>query len=501
MSGFLRNSAVAMLALVAAACGSTAPLTSVGTQGAPGAQALGSDASQGLDGSAAGAGGGSAGTAAGTNPGASGSVVAGTGTAATGAAASPSGVGAGGKSATVGPTTTTGRAAPGPGGGKGPAAPGQLPAFPEDGVTASTITIGGIFPISSGFSQVFNSKELARMVTKLVERTNAAGGINGRKVRFVWYDDGFDPGRGAEVVKKLVEQDKVTAIISTLSTFTTQTTAKYLLDHNVAHIAPEGYQPESYSMPNFYPVTNFFDVQGARIGKYLTCELGIKRVGVWSIADFPASKLGGDSIVKAVQACGGTVVDREDPKFFEADYTPYILRMRAANPDVIASAMDPLDDAVMVQTAQTQNYRPPKGMMFLSAMSAFKSIAQGMGSFADGFWSVSEFDASVGANSPLLNDFLTFAKSIGLDGSDRFPLEAWSGWAIFEAAARAAGPELNRTTLRRELDKLDIDLGFACEPFHFRPGPKKANPCLRVMQWDAKKQVWNTLKPFERVVG
>jgi branched-chain amino acid transport system substrate-binding protein len=492
-----------MLALVAGACGSTAPLTSVGTQASPGAQALGGDAAQGLDGSAAGAGGGgaasssgSAGSATGTNPAASGSVPAGTG-----AAGSPSGAGAAGKGATAGSTATTGPAAPGSGAGKGPAAPGQLPAFPEDGVTSSTITIGGIFPVSSGMSQVFNSKEVARMVTKLVERTNAAGGINGRKVRFVWYDDGFDPGRGAEAVKKLVEQDKVTAIISTMSTFTTQSTAKYLLDHNVAHIAPEGYQPESYSMPNFYPVTNFFDVQGARIGKYLTCELGIKRVGVWSIADYPASKLGGDAIVKAVQACGGTVVDREDPKFFEADYTPYILRMRAANPDVMASAMDPLDDAVMVQTAQTQNYRPAKGMMFISATSAYRSIAQGMGSFADGFWSVSEFDASVGANSPLLNDFLAFAKSIGLDGTDRFPLEAWSGWAIFEAAARAAGPELNRTTLRRELDKLDIDLGFACEPFRFRPGPKKANPCLRVMQWDAKKQVWNTVKPFERVVG
>ncbi|MEW6475705.1 MAG: ABC transporter substrate-binding protein [Actinomycetota bacterium] len=402
--------------------------------------------------------------------------------------------------AASGPSTTTStRPAVGGAGPGGAAGGGQLPAFPEDGVTSSTITIGGIFPVSSGFSQVFNSKEMARLVTKLVERVNANGGINGRKVRFIWYDDGFDPGRGAEVVKKLVEQDKVTAIISTISTFTTQNTAKYLLERNVAHIAPEGYQHESYSLPNFYPVTNFFDVQGARIGKYLTCELGIKRVGVWSIADFPPSKIGGDSIVKAVQECGGTVVDREDPKFAETDYTPYILRMRAANPEVVASAMDPLDDAVMVQTAQTQNYRPPKGMMFLSAMSAFKSIAQGMGDYANGFWSVSEFDVGVGANNPLLSDFLSFAKSIGIDGTDRFPLEVWSGWAIFEAAARAAGPELNRTTLRQQLDRLDIDLGYACEPFRFRPGPKKGNPCLRVIQWDAKKQVWNTLKPFERV--
>lgn len=508
--GFVKAGAIATLALLTAACGSTAPLSAVGTQASPGAQALGEGLSSGLD-TPAGVDGSAAGT--GGQPNVAGPTDTGTGGSSGGPAAGPSGAAAPGGTSASGPAAAGGQRAPavtatsgpaaaaGTGGSKAPAGPGQLPAFPEDGVTSSTITIGGIFPISSGFSQVFNSKELARLITKLVERTNAQGGINGRKVRFVWYDDGFDPARGAEVVKKLVEQDKVTAIISTVSTFTTQNTAKYLLDRNVVHIAPEGYQPESYSMPNFYPVTNFFDSQGTRIGKYLSCELGIKRVGVWSIGDFPASKLGGDSIVKAVEACGGTVVDREDPKFFEADYTPYILRMRAANPDVIASAMDPLDDAVMVQTAQTQNYRPPKGMMFLSAMSAFKSIAQGMGDFANGFWSVSEFDPSIGANNPVLSEFLSFAKSIGIDGTDRFPLEVWAGWKIFEAGARAAGPELNRTTLRRELDRLDIDLGFACEPFRFRPGPKKQNPCLRVIQWDARKQVWNTVKPFERVVG
>lgn len=362
------------------------------------------------------------------------------------------------------------------------------------------IKIGSIWPMSSGFSQVLDAKQMVAIVQRYIaEEINAKGGIHGRPVELVWYDDGFDPTKGVELVRKLVEQDNVLAIVDPITTFTIENAAPYVAEKGVTIIAPDGYQEVSYQSEWIYPVTNFFDRQGYRMGRYLACDLGLKRVGVWSIGAYDGSRRGGDAIVQGVEECGGTITDREDVAMWESNFTPFIVRMRGSNPDVVASAMHPLGDALMVTTAQAQNYRPPEGMMFLSAMAGFSAIAEGMGDFADGFWAVSEFQgASQNPANPKLQAFAAWAKKLGINPDDRFPLQMWAGLEIFKDAALAAGPNVDRASFKAALDSLPpFDFGFHCQPLQFRPGGHDLNPCLRIIQWDAAAKQWNQVTPLQ----
>src|SRR5882757_606093 len=65
---------------------------------------------------------------------------------------------------------------------------------------------------------------------------NDAGGINGRKINFITYDDGFQPPKTVEMVRKLVEDDQVFAIFQLLGTPTNTVVQKYLNQKKVPQL-------------------------------------------------------------------------------------------------------------------------------------------------------------------------------------------------------------------------------------------------------------------------
>ena len=65
---------------------------------------------------------------------------------------------------------------------------------------------------------------------------NEKGGINGRKIVFITYDDGYAPPKTTELTRKLVESDKVLLIFNTLGTPTNGAIHKYLNERRVPHL-------------------------------------------------------------------------------------------------------------------------------------------------------------------------------------------------------------------------------------------------------------------------
>ena len=57
---------------------------------------------------------------------------------------------------------------------------------------------------------------------------NEQGGINGRKITFITYDDGYSPPKTVEMVRKLVEEDKVLFVFQTLGTPPNTAIQKYM---------------------------------------------------------------------------------------------------------------------------------------------------------------------------------------------------------------------------------------------------------------------------------
>ncbi len=95
----------------------------------------------------------------------------------------------------------------------------------DPGVSDSEIKIGNIMPYSGPSSAwSINGKAQAAYFAKV----NAEGGINGRKVRFISYDDGYSPPKTVEQARKLVESDEVLLIFSSLGTPSNTAIQKYM---------------------------------------------------------------------------------------------------------------------------------------------------------------------------------------------------------------------------------------------------------------------------------
>src|SRR6266480_4742515 len=83
----------------------------------------------------------------------------------------------------------------------------------DTGATDTEIKIGNIMPYSGPASAygVIGKTEAAYF-----KKINEAGGINGRKINFVSYDDGYSPPKAVEQARKLVESDEVLLVFNSL---------------------------------------------------------------------------------------------------------------------------------------------------------------------------------------------------------------------------------------------------------------------------------------------
>ena len=95
----------------------------------------------------------------------------------------------------------------------------------DTGATDTEIKIGGIYPYSGPASAY---GVIGKTVEAYFKKVNAEGGINGRKINFISYDDGYSPPKAVEQVRKLVESDEVLLVFNPLGTPSNTAIQKYL---------------------------------------------------------------------------------------------------------------------------------------------------------------------------------------------------------------------------------------------------------------------------------
>jgi branched-chain amino acid transport system substrate-binding protein len=113
------------------------------------------------------------------------------------------------------------------------AAPGIARAQETPGVTATEIRIGNTMPYS-GPASAYGS--IGRSHQAFFRMINDQGGIAGRKINFITYDDGYSPPKTVEQVRRLVEQDKVALLFNTLGTPTNSAIVRYVNQRKVPHL-------------------------------------------------------------------------------------------------------------------------------------------------------------------------------------------------------------------------------------------------------------------------
>ena len=95
----------------------------------------------------------------------------------------------------------------------------------DEGASDTEIRIGNTNPYS-GPASAYGT--IGKTIEAYFKMVNDKGGINGRKVNFITYDDGYAPPKTVEMVRKLVEEDKVLFVFQTLGTPSNTAIHKYL---------------------------------------------------------------------------------------------------------------------------------------------------------------------------------------------------------------------------------------------------------------------------------
>src|SRR5215472_17393576 len=103
----------------------------------------------------------------------------------------------------------------------------------DPGATDSEIKIGNIMPYSGPASAY---GVIGKTETRFFAMINDEGGINGRKIAFLSYDDGYSPPKTVEQARRLVESDQVLLIFSSLGTPTNAAIHQYVNQKRVPQL-------------------------------------------------------------------------------------------------------------------------------------------------------------------------------------------------------------------------------------------------------------------------
>jgi branched-chain amino acid transport system substrate-binding protein len=150
----------------------------------------------------------------------------------------------------------------------------------DTGATDSEIRIGNIMPYSGPLSAY---ALIGRTQAAFFNKINAEGGVNGRKINFISYDDGFSPPKTVEQARKLVESDEVLLIFQSLGTPTNNAIRQYMNQKKVPQLFVATGATQFGDRKNFHWTMGWqptYQTEGRIYAKYILQNLPQGKIGI-----------------------------------------------------------------------------------------------------------------------------------------------------------------------------------------------------------------------------
>jgi branched-chain amino acid transport system substrate-binding protein len=241
---------------------------------------------------------------------------------------------------------------------------GLLLAIPALGWAAEVIKIGGMAPTTGNVATFGVGQRNAYQLA--VEDVNKAGGlkIGGKAytVELIFEDEQNSPEVGATVARKLVNQDRVAAILGPTNTKVCLAVGPIAQENRVPMLTPTCTNPKVTLVGDYIFRAGFIDTfQGAVGAHFVYQTLGKRRAGVLFDNGNDYTKGLATYFRDAFEKLGGKVVAFESFTDEEktVDFRPQLIRIKAANPDVLYSSDYYGAAALMAKQAQEMGLKVP----------------------------------------------------------------------------------------------------------------------------------------------
>ncbi len=226
------------------------------------------------------------------------------------------------------------------------------------GASDQEIVLGQTQPYSGGASSYGT---IGRAELAYFDMVNAAGGVNGRKVRLISLDDAYSPPKTVEHVRRLVEQDEVMAIFGLLGTSGNSAVARYLNGKKVPQLLISS-GASKWLDTKTYPMTvtalPTYDTEAAIYARYVLKQNPNAKIGVL----YQNDDLGRDYLQGLHRALGEAgkknLAAEVSYEVTDATVSTQIIQLRAAGADVLILAAVPKFAAQAIKNMGESGWKP-----------------------------------------------------------------------------------------------------------------------------------------------
>ena len=362
----------------------------------------------------------------------------------------------------------------------------------QKGVSKTEVLLGTIQDLSGPIAAFGN--ETRNGMNMRIDEVNAAGGINGRKIRLIVEDSGYDTKRAMMAAQKLADSDKVFAAVGSIGTAIALTTQQVFIDAGVIKAFPVAAARGLYEP--VHPLKFAFAVPYYQQGQVIIKALNGKRADRKWCSLVQDDDLGSELMQGAnagMKDIGKSMLERTTYKRGATDFSSQVARLKSAGCDTVLLGTTARETVASLAEAKKLSYNPD----FISSAAAFSAQVPKLGGEA------MEGLMAVGLNLPpdaggptegMKKWFAAYKAKYGEEpGQYASGGYASAGWILH--GLEGAGANLTAQRFNEAMERLQLpadELGFA--PITFGPAKRLGGTDMRIYRIQGGK--WLPVSEF-----
>jgi branched-chain amino acid transport system substrate-binding protein len=362
----------------------------------------------------------------------------------------------------------------------------------QQGVSNTEITLGSIQDLSGPLAGFGKQARLGMMLA--VDEINEQGGINGRKLKLIVEDSGYDPKKAVLAAQKLVNQDKIFIMLGHIGTAQNMAAMPVQFEKNVINFFPitaarEMYEPFHKLKYSF--AATYFD-QMRRAVPQLAKEKSAKKVcAIYQDDDFGLEVLRGAEA--GLKAAGMDFTEKTSFKRGATDFSSQVAKMKSANCDMVVLGTIIRETIGTIGESRKTGFNP----VFIGSSAAYTDLIHKLGGKAmDGLYATMTVqNPYTDEQSQPIRFWANKYKTKFNDDPTVFSVYGYNIVNTFMTVANKAGKNLTTDSFIKVMDTMTIapDI-FGSAQATFSPTKRLGSDASRLSQIQDGK--WKVVGPY-----
>jgi branched-chain amino acid transport system substrate-binding protein len=353
------------------------------------------------------------------------------------------------------------------------------PALAQQGITDTEIVIGDVEPLTGPPALLGVAASIGHKIA--IAEANNAGGINGRKIKYVLEDDGYVTARTIQGVKKVIDVDKAFAMLGISGSGQSIAVMPVLEKAGIPtliDVAPVKFLWEP-ARKNVFVVGQSYEEGIIHLVKYLADKNPGKKWGLITQDDDYGITVrdGFDSVVKEKKL---NVVYSGNYKKGQQDFSSDMLQLKDSGAEVFLAGGIIAENIAMMKELEKLNVKPVTGMFWPGRVEPVLKL---MGPAGDGIYAVDYVEPFAGeAGKAFLEKANPLVSEAEFKGINRYTMTGYAAAKVLISAIDRCGRQPTWACTISELEKTkDVATGVMA-PISFGPGVRFSNQKLQIMR-------------------